>query len=217
MVASPKEWAALLGADRDSDERTMAARTRVMARVLGYLDEYFSDPDGERPPEAVVMEFAQFLVLAEAMEAKGKGAKFKELCDAIVHLHLNWDEVDRGEAFEAIANRREYIEHQLAAGSPIVALTFADGILLFTLSRERQKIFEIYDRIAMGGIGHTLPYLIRDFRTATTVAVVVVAAELGAISYIRHRYMDTPFLRAAFSVIVGGVLVLLTGILIGSS
>lgn len=55
---------------------------------------------------------------------------------------------------EAIANRREYIEHQLAAGSPIVALSFAGGILLFTLSRERQKLFEIYDRIAMGGIGH---------------------------------------------------------------
>src|SRR5689334_21123472 len=55
---------------------------------------------------------------------------------------------------EAIANRREYIEHQLAAGSPIVALSFADGVLLFTLSRERQKVFEIYDRIAMGGIGH---------------------------------------------------------------
>jgi len=55
---------------------------------------------------------------------------------------------------EAIANRREYIEHQLAAGSPIVALNYADGILVFTLSRERQKIFEIYDRIAMGGLGH---------------------------------------------------------------
>lgn len=55
---------------------------------------------------------------------------------------------------EAIANRREYIEHQLAAGSPIVVLSYRDGILLFTLSRERQKIFEIYDRIAMGGIGH---------------------------------------------------------------
>jgi proteasome alpha subunit len=55
---------------------------------------------------------------------------------------------------EAIANRREYIEHQLAAGSPIVALSYSGGILLFALSRERQKIFEIYDRIAMGGIGH---------------------------------------------------------------
>ena len=55
---------------------------------------------------------------------------------------------------EAIANRREYIEHQLAGGSPIAALSYRDGILLFTLGRERQKIFEIYDRIAMGGIGH---------------------------------------------------------------
>jgi proteasome alpha subunit len=55
---------------------------------------------------------------------------------------------------EAIANRREYIEHQLAGGSPIVGLSFPGGILLVTLSRERQKIFEIYDRIAMGGIGH---------------------------------------------------------------
>jgi proteasome alpha subunit len=55
---------------------------------------------------------------------------------------------------EAIANRREYVEHQLAAGSPIVALSYADGVLLFALSRDRQKVFEIYDRIAMGGLGH---------------------------------------------------------------
>ena len=68
-----------------------------------------------------------------------------------------------------------------------------------------------------GGLGHTLPYLIPDFRLATGVAVVVVAIELGVISYIRHRYMDTPFLQAAFQVIVGGVLVFLTGWLIGSS
>jgi rubrerythrin len=69
----------------------------------------------------------------------------------------------------------------------------------------------------MGGIGHTLPFLIRDFRIATTAAVAVVAAELAAISYVRHRYMDTPFLSAAFQVVVGGVLVFLTGIVIGSS
>lgn len=55
---------------------------------------------------------------------------------------------------EAIANRREYIEHQLAGGSPVIAISCAPGVLLFTLSRERQKIFEIYDRIAMGAIGH---------------------------------------------------------------
>jgi len=68
-----------------------------------------------------------------------------------------------------------------------------------------------------GGIGHTLPYLIGDFRVATMLAVAVVALELWAISYIRYRYMDTPFLSAAFQVVVGGVLVFLTGILIGSA
>jgi proteasome alpha subunit len=55
---------------------------------------------------------------------------------------------------EAIANRREYIETQLAAGSPIAALTYREGILFLTLGRARQKIFEIYNRIAMGAIGH---------------------------------------------------------------
>jgi len=70
---------------------------------------------------------------------------------------------------------------------------------------------------AMGGIGHTLPFLIHNFRLATTAAVAVVAVELAAISYVRHRYMDTPFLAATFQVVVGGALVFLTGILIGSS
>jgi rubrerythrin len=68
-----------------------------------------------------------------------------------------------------------------------------------------------------GGLGHTLPFLIPDFTTAMVVAVAVVAVELGVISYIRHRYMDTPFLSAAFQVVVGGVLVFVAGILIGSS
>jgi hypothetical protein len=70
---------------------------------------------------------------------------------------------------------------------------------------------------AIGGLGHTLPYLIPDFMTATVLAVVVVALELIAISYIRYRYMDTPFLSAAFQVVLGGTLVFLAGILIGSS
>jgi rubrerythrin len=68
-----------------------------------------------------------------------------------------------------------------------------------------------------GGIGHTLPFLIPSFRIAFSVAVLVVATELAAISYIRHRYMDTPFLSAAFQVVVGGTLVFVAGILIGSS
>jgi len=68
-----------------------------------------------------------------------------------------------------------------------------------------------------GGFGHTLPYLIPVFWTATAVAVAVVVIELMAISYIRNKYMDTPFLAAAFQVIVGGLLVFLAGIMIGSS
>ena len=70
---------------------------------------------------------------------------------------------------------------------------------------------------AAGGIGHTLPFMIQNFRYAMGLAVLVVAVELGIISYVRHRYMDTPFLSAAFQVVVGGVLVFLTGIWIGSS
>jgi len=68
-----------------------------------------------------------------------------------------------------------------------------------------------------GGMGHTLPFLIKDFRIAMIVAFFVVAAELATISYIRHKYMDSPFLQVTFQVLIGGVLVLLTGILIGSS
>jgi rubrerythrin len=70
---------------------------------------------------------------------------------------------------------------------------------------------------AIGGLGHTLPYLIPHFYTATVVSVIVVAFELAAISWIRMRYMDTPFLQATFQVVLGGVLVFLAGILIGSS
>jgi len=69
----------------------------------------------------------------------------------------------------------------------------------------------------IGGLGHTLPYLIPDFTVATIISFVVVIAELWAISWIRTKFMDTPFLQAAFQVVVGGVLVFLAGILIGSS
>jgi rubrerythrin len=70
---------------------------------------------------------------------------------------------------------------------------------------------------ALGGLGHTLPYLIPHFYVATSVAFAVVAVELAVISWIRTRYMDTPFLQAAFQVVVGGVLVFVAGILIGNS
>ncbi len=69
----------------------------------------------------------------------------------------------------------------------------------------------------IGGIGHTLPYFIPDFNLATTIAVLVVIIELFVISIIRWKYMDTPFLSAAFQVIVGGLLVFVAGWLIGAS
>jgi erythrin-vacuolar iron transport family protein len=69
----------------------------------------------------------------------------------------------------------------------------------------------------IGGLGHTLPYLIPHFYAATLVAILVVAVELAAISWIRAKYMDTPLLQAAFQVVVGGALVFAAGILIGSA
>ena len=70
---------------------------------------------------------------------------------------------------------------------------------------------------AVGGLGHALPYLIPDFWTATIIAMVVVFIELWAIAWVQNRYMDTPFVRAALQVVVGGALVFAAGILIGSA
>ena len=69
----------------------------------------------------------------------------------------------------------------------------------------------------VGGVGHTLPFLVPDFRVAFISAFVVVLAELAVITWIRHRYMDTPAVSAAIQVLVGGALVFATGVLIGSS
>ena len=68
----------------------------------------------------------------------------------------------------------------------------------------------------VGGLGHALPYLIPDFRTATVIAIAVVFVELWAIAWIQNRYMETPFFRAAFQVVLGGALVFAAGVLIGS-
>jgi proteasome alpha subunit len=105
---------------------------------------------------------------------------------------------------EAIANRREYIEHQLAGGSPIAAVSYREGILLFTLGRERQKLFEIYDRIGMGGIGH--PGDIERLRMA---AIEVTSTEGFARSAhdvsLRRlaNYSLSPVLKAAFEQVYG--------------
>src|SRR5438034_7784748 len=69
----------------------------------------------------------------------------------------------------------------------------------------------------LGGIGHTLPYLLPHVQTATSVAVCVVLAELGAISWVRHKFMDTPLASAVLQVVLGGALVFLAGMVIGNS
>lgn len=69
----------------------------------------------------------------------------------------------------------------------------------------------------VGGVGHTLPYLLSDFHLATLVAIAVVGVELMVIAWVRHRYMDTPLLPAVLQVVVGGVIVFLAGFWIGTS
>lgn len=68
----------------------------------------------------------------------------------------------------------------------------------------------------IGGLGHALPYLITDFWTATIIALIVVFVELWAIAWIQNRYMQTPWLKAVFQVVLGGALVFAAGVIIGS-
>jgi proteasome alpha subunit len=105
---------------------------------------------------------------------------------------------------EAIANRAEYIETQIATGSPIVALGYRDGILLLTLGKTRQKLFEIYDRIAMGAIGH--PGDIERLRLAaielaSTEGFTRSAADVS-LRRLAH-YSLSPVLKTAFEQVYG--------------
>ena len=105
---------------------------------------------------------------------------------------------------EAIANRREYIETQIAGGSPIVALTYREGVVLFTLSRERQKLFEIYDRIGMGAIGH--PGDIERLRMAAIELTGTEGFARAALDVSLRRlanYSLSPALKAAFEQVYG--------------
>jgi len=105
---------------------------------------------------------------------------------------------------EAVANRREYIETQLATGSPIAAVGCRDGILFLTLGRNRQKVFEIYDRIAMGAIGHP-----GDIERLRMGAIELASAEgftrsAADVSLRRLAYYSlSPMLKAAFEQIYG--------------
>lgn len=105
---------------------------------------------------------------------------------------------------EAIANRREYVENELAGGSPIAALTYDAGILLFTIGRDRQKLFEVYDRIALGALGH--PGDIERLRMlaielASTEGFTRSAADVSLRRLV--NYSLSPSLKAAFEQIYG--------------
>src|SRR5256885_7397404 len=106
---------------------------------------------------------------------------------------------------EAIANRREYIETQLAQGSPIAAVGYRDGILCLTIGRRsRQKLYEIYDRIAMGAIG--LPDDIERLRLAaielaSTEGFTRSAADVS-LRRLAH-YSLSPVMKSAFEQIYG--------------
>jgi len=69
----------------------------------------------------------------------------------------------------------------------------------------------------VGAAGHALPFLLSSFRVALVVAIIVVLVELLTIAWIRHRYMDTTLAKAAFQIVIGGIIVFLAGILIGRS
>ena len=105
---------------------------------------------------------------------------------------------------EAIANRREYIETQLAPGSPIAALSYRDGILFVTIGQARQKLFEIYDRIALGAIGH--PGDIERLRMAAIELASTEGFARSATDVSLRRlafYSLSPLLKTAFEQVYG--------------
>src|ERR1700756_1875877 len=105
---------------------------------------------------------------------------------------------------EAIANRREYIESELAPGSPTIALSCQEGILLLTFGKDRKKIFEIYDQIALGGIGHP-----GDIERLRMMAIELASTEgfARSVSDVSLRrmvnYAFSPALKQAFEQIYG--------------
>jgi proteasome alpha subunit len=105
---------------------------------------------------------------------------------------------------EAIANRREYIESELAPGSPTIALSCQEGVLLLTFGKDRKKIFEIYDRIALGGIGHP-----GDLERLRMMAIELASTEgfARSVSDVSLRRMTTysfsPAFKQAFEQVYG--------------
>jgi len=124
-------------------------------------------------------------------------------------------------AFATHSSKETFLVGLAASVGAGISMGFAEALSddgsLTGRGRPWTRGFVCGSMTALGGIGHTLPYLIPEVKTATAVAVGVVLVELSIISWIRHRFMDTPLVSALLQVALGGALVFLAGILIGNS
>lgn len=168
-----------------------------------YLTPDVRKEEGEAYRRAIVLQYVQ-PGLAGLMD--GSVSTLAPLFAAAFATHKSWDAFLVG------------LAASVGAG---ISMAFAEALsdtgLLTGRGRPAVRGFITGVMTTLGGIGHTLPYLIADFRIATTVAIIVVAIELGVISWVREHFLETPFVRAALQVVLGGVLVFVAGILIGSS
>ncbi|MBV8709547.1 MAG: rubrerythrin [Acidobacteriaceae bacterium] len=187
----------------DLAEAEMKHSSTAEEMERSHLTPEAQQDEAETRRRAFVLQFVQ-PALAGLMD--GSVSTLAPLFAAAFATHQSWD------AF------RVGLAASVGAG---ISMAFAealsdDGSLT---GRGRPVIRGVVTGVmtTVGGIGHTLPYMIPDFRIATTVAVFVAAAELAAISWVRQHYMDTPLLRAAVQVVLGGALVFVAGILIGKS
>jgi erythrin-vacuolar iron transport family protein len=187
----------------DLAEAELKHSSTAEAMESQFLTAEAKQDEAETSRRAFVLQFVQ-PALAGLMD--GSVSTLAPLFAAAFATHQSWD------AF------RVGLAASVGAG---ISMAFAealsdDGALT---GRGRPVIRGLVTGVmtTVGGIGHTLPYLIPHFRIATTVAIFVVAAELAAISWMRQHYMETPLFRAAMQVVLGGALVFVAGILIGNS
>lgn len=187
----------------DLAEAEIKHSSTAEAMEIQHLTPEARQDEAETRRRAFVLQFVQ-PALAGLMD--GSVSTLAPLFAAAFATHQSWD------AF------RVGLAASVGAG---ISMAFAealsdDGSLT---GRGRPVVRGIVTGVmtTIGGIGHTLPYMIPHFRIATTVAVFVVAVELAAISWVRQHYMETPLLRAAMQVVLGGALVFVAGILIGNS